>query len=305
MCIRDSNKIEDFLTKKNKKISVGRLLYDNKTKLSLIDKDVPNSIEIVGKPLKIYKEQNSLIFSFDNNPLYTQLFSVNLKSFNCSATKFIKPLQNITSKKKTNSFLFEDKIALMSSFSKGLQLNIVDTTSRKVLKEFLIHNGKEIKFKNTPIIQEGGMYNDYREMESSKKFLRKINSSNVGVSFKRILNGNYQIVIGGYKEQRTAPMPMGGFGGMPIAGIGGLTVSINPTQFAFNSYANTKSTRIESLVDEDFNHLKGRISENAFDKMKDYNSTSNGATVFKYFDFYIKTNYKTFSKTFTFKKFID
>jgi hypothetical protein len=59
------------------------------------------------------------------------------------------------------------------------------------------------------------------------------------------------------------------------------------------------------LFDANFNHIKGEIKENAFDKMKDFKSNNKGSTVFKYKDYYIKTSYNTFSKDFIFRKFTD
>tara|TARA_R110002072_G_scaffold134810_3_gene275826 strand:+ start:481 stop:729 length:249 start_codon:yes stop_codon:yes gene_type:complete len=82
-------------------------------------------------------------------------------------------------------------------------------------------------------------------------------------------------------------------------------VFFNPAQIAFNSFTNNKTTRIESLLDSDFNHIHGEIEENAFDKMKDFKSNNKGGTVFKYKDFFIKTRYNSFSKDFNFKKFTD
>jgi hypothetical protein len=299
--------LTEFLSKKNKESSAGKLMHKFKNQITLIDKDIPNSIEMVAEPVKIYTEKNAFIFSFDNNPLYTQLLNVNLNDFSCSYTKFDKPMQKVKEKKKnTNSFLFKDKIALLTSISAGLQLNILDKKQKTLLAEYKIYQTDSITFKNTPIIQEGGMYSGYREMESSKKFLRKINSGKVGVSFRKMVDGNYHMILGGYKEQRAAPMPMmGGFGGIPIGGIGGLTMAINPTMFAFNSYSNSKSTRIESLLDKNLSHIKGEIKENAFDKMKEIESSGKGSTVFKYNNFYIQTKYDVYTKKFSFRKFTD
>ena len=95
------------------------------------------------------------------------------------------------------------------------------------------------------------------------------------------------------------------FGGIPIGSFGAATVFFNPAQIAFNSFSNNKTTRIEGLFDENFDHILGEIKENAFDKIKEFPSNNKGSTVFKYKDFFIKTTYRSFSKEFNFKKFTD
>jgi hypothetical protein len=155
----------------------------------------------------------------------------------------------------------------------------------------------------------------------TKRFLRRIATGNTGISVRKIKN-QYHVIMGGYIEQKMNGGMMMPFGGIPIGSIGAATIFFNPTQIAFTSFSNNKATRIESLLDENFNHVKGEIKENAFDKMTNWKSkkstfsktnkttgtstfTSKGSTVFKYNNFYIKTKYNTFSKSFIFKKFID
>lgn len=75
------DKTEKFFSKKDKKINVGKLIYKNRFNISLIDEQLPNTIEIVGEPVKIYKRTNSLIFSFDENHKKSQFLKVNLNDF--------------------------------------------------------------------------------------------------------------------------------------------------------------------------------------------------------------------------------
>ena len=153
-------------------------------------------------------------------------------------------------------------------------------------------------------MQEGGLYDSSRELGKTKRFLRRIAKGNTGLSVRKVKN-KYHVTIGGYIIQNTGGGMMMPFGGIPIGSIGAVTVFFNPAQIAFNSFTNNKTTRIESLLDTDFNHIQGEIDENAFDKMKDFKSNNKGGTVFKYKDFFIKTRYNSFSKEFNFKKFTD
>jgi hypothetical protein len=148
------------------------------------------------------------------------------------------------------------------------------------------------------------MHNGYRELGKTKRFLRRISTGNTGISVRKVSN-YYHIIIGGYIVQKMNSGMMMPFGGIPIGSFGAVTVFFNPAQLAFTSFSSNKATRIESLFDENFNHMKGEIKDNAFDKMKGLKSSSTGSTVFKYKDFFIKTRYSTLTKNFSFMKFTD
>ena len=148
------------------------------------------------------------------------------------------------------------------------------------------------------------MYDAYRELGKTNRFLRRISKGDSGISVRKV-NNQYHVIIGGYIVQKSRGGMMMPFGGIPLGSIGSATVFFNPTQIAFNSFSNNKTTRIESLFDENFNHVEGEIKENAFDKMIDFKSNNKGSTVFKYKDFYIKTEYMSFTKDFIFRKFTD
>lgn len=270
------------------------------------EKDTPNSIESVSEEKKMYLRGNEIVITFDNNKKYTQVISINIDTKELTKKVFNKPLENIKpGKKKTNSFLYDNYIALISGTKEVLSIHLIDYTTGKFIKEFAVTKDEEITFKNTPIIQEGGFYNNYRELEKTKKFLRKITSQKIGVSIIKN-NNNYQFTIGGYVEQRSSgPMMMGGFGAIPMASFGGATLFFNPTALAYNSFTNTKSTRIECLFNDNFEHLKDeKVADNVFDKIKK-SSASNHVTetIFRYKDYFIKGNYNNYTKTYTLKKY--
>jgi len=102
-------------------------------------------------------------------------------------------------------------------------------------------------------------------------------------------------------------MPIGM--GIPIASFGSATVFFNPTYFAYNSYTSSKSTHIKGLFDTNFNHIKGELKQNVFDKINDSkiekSTAQKGKTVFKYKDFYIVGDYLVWDKKYILRKFID
>lgn len=268
------------------------------------EENTPNSIELTSEQRKMFIRGNSIFFSFDHHKMFTQVLKIDLNTFEASSFQFKKPALGKKSK-RTNSYINGDYIFTVAATKEIFSFEILDFKTGEKIKEYSAKKNDSIIFKNTPIIQEGGIYDDYRELGKTKRFLRRIASGNTGISVRNIDN-KYHITIGGYVVQKMNGGMMMPFGGIPLASFGSATVFFNPTQLAFNSFANNKATRIESLFDSDFNHIKGDLKENAFDKMKSFSSNNTKAsTVFKYKQFFIKTDYRTFSKTFTFKKFTD
>jgi hypothetical protein len=328
--------IEGFLSKRNKKSNIRKIFYENRNNVSIVEEGLPNSIEMVAEPIKIYKRKKSLTFTFDQNPLQTQILKINLADFSEDFSLFNKPMKTSKERKKTNSFIYGENILLITVIYNGVQAYIYNTITNKEERSFVVYGKKTIEFKNSPIIQEGGMYNNYREIDGTNNFLRKLNSGKVGISLRKLSENLFQMNIGGYKEQkRGGAMPMPGFGGLPVAGFGSFSLAINPTQFAFNSYSNTKSIRIECLLDSKFNSIRGEVPENIFDKINTYEEgiksklnyeeeedeygvstsnfsdggvqdlNSNGNIIFKYDGYFVKTFYNKANKEFTFRKFIE
>jgi len=294
-------------TKHNLNISNAYALNNLGKKIKKIDSDIPNSIELAAEKTKMYVIDNSIVFSFDRNNAITQVLTINLNDFTSFKKKFKKPLQKINqTRKKTNSFITNDKIFLFATTKEQLVLHILDLNTGEIIKEYKIVKDKPITIKNSPIIQEGGTYANYRELEKTKKFLRKIYGGEVGISAREIEDQNYHLTIGGYKEQAKGgpPMVMPGLGS--IGAFGNVSFFFNPVMLAYNSSANTKSTRIESLFDRNFNHIKGEIKKNAFDKMQETsteNSSDSGQTVFKYHDYFIMGSYYPWKKEYVLQKF--
>lgn len=292
-----------FINSSGKREKLSELLIKSEN-IKKFEENTPNSIELTSEQRKMFVRGNSIFFSFDHHKMFTQVLKIDLNTFEASSFQFKKPALGKKAK-RTNSYLNGDYIFTVAATKEIFSFEILDFKTGEKIKEYSATKNDSITFKNTPIIQEGGIYDDYRELGKTKRFLRRIASGNTGISVRKT-NDKYHVIIGGYIVQKMNGGMMMPFGGIPLASFGSATVFFNPTQLAFNSFANNKATRIESLLDSDFNHIKGEIKDSAFDKMKLFSSNNKKAsTVFKYKKFYIKTDYRTFSKIFTFKEFTD
>jgi len=296
-----------FLNKNGKKVLATDLLLPfNHKPIKKFEKDTPNSIETVSESTKMYLRGNEFVFTFDKNKDFTQVLTINIDSLNATKKSYKKPLFSRKSgRKKTNSFIYDDKIMLIAATKDVFSMYIYDYNTKKFIKEYAVNKDEEISFKNSPIIQKGALYNNHREFEKTKKFLRKITSNKIGVSVIKN-KSNFHFSIGGYVEQRTGgPMMMGGFGGIPMASFGNVSLFFNPTMLAYNSFTNTKSTQIECLFNENFEHIKNaEPDDNVFNKMKKSpKKGKTGITVFKYKNYFIRGAYNSLTKTYYLTKF--
>lgn len=292
--------------------------------LKKIDENTPNSIEETSEKSKLYLRDNTVVFTFDENKNFTQIISIDLNTFEKKVSQIEKPslesdvagnsentIYNTELNRKTNSFLRGNHLFLIGSNEEEFIFTVKNYKTKETIKEYKVNVEDSITFKNTPIIQEGGAFESYREMEKTRKFLRKITSGDIGVAAYKIDN-KYQITLGGKKEiQRGGGgmmMPMGSFG-VPIASAGAVTIFFNTTYSAYNSYTSTKSTHIKGLFDLNFEHLKGEIEMNSFDRINEFEENGRvanyGETVFRYKDYFILGNYLTKDKNYILRKFKD
>lgn len=58
----------------------------------------------------------------------------------------------------------------------------------------------------------------------------------------------------------------------PINSVNGTFTGYNTTYLTYNSYSTTKSTYFNSILDSDFNHVKGKLQDNVFDQIDNYKS---------------------------------
>ena len=244
------------------------LLKNKIIQLRKIDNKNPNSIETTSELNKLYSDNNSLIFTFDNFNNYTLIFTLDLNSFDLSKRKIDKIKDPIQHFKKSNSYIFNDLFFQIQSSKDKMVFSVKNFETGDLIKKYAINIDAPIAIKNTPIIQEkmatlsiGGK----REMEVTAKYLRKISAGELGIAAYKI-GANYQITLGGTKERSSVG------GGMMMTGGGAMVITtvsyLNMTYVSYSNYSSTKSTFIKSIFDENFKHQKGEIKENVFDKIE-------------------------------------
>lgn len=231
-----------------------------------IDPESPNSIETASNIVKMYPNESGFKLTVDTQR-HTYIVDVSAQTLKHTLSTIEKPFLSSTLA-NSNSFLLNDKIYLISSTPEEMVFSVKSLDTREELKNIHITKDDDITFKNTPVIQEGGTYKNYRELDKTSKFLRRLTNEDIGIVTSKYKD-NYIVTMGSKKEiNRGGGMMMPGFG-FPVATAGAFTVVFNPTYFAYGSYSSTKATRIECIFDEDFNHKEGNVPQNAFDLIKE------------------------------------
>lgn len=296
----------DFISENSQMVSFKRmaLTFMGNSNIQKFNENDPHAIESVAVDQKMYVRDGRVIFTFDQNDSFTQFVTLDLKTFKTDLEIYKKPLLTIPNlEKNSNSYLNGEYLFLLTNTRKEAELKIVKYKTKEIVNTYRIERDKPIDFKNSPIIQEGGIYARYRELEKTQKFLRKIYQGDVGISVMQ-RNDRYEVTLGGFVERNTGGMMVPGYG-IPMASGGNVVWYIEPTAIAYSNYRATKSTRIECLFTANMNHVEGTILDNAFDKIDDDPTFSFQAseTVFRYKDFYLKGFYDTEKKVYTFRKY--
>ncbi len=275
----------------------------------------PNSIETAVRLNKLYiPDTENIIITLDKNRFYTQVLTLNLNNGSYTYKKIKKPLFEVSKiKKKSNSFLLNNNIFTVTSTNEMVVVNIYDFEKNSLIKELIIEKEKPIKFKNTPIIQQGGSFDKYRDLEKTNKFIRKISDGSIGITASNT-NKGYEITIGGLNEGlkttqiigaialATATFDVNSLGAFQEGGF------FNPYQTSFNDYSRKRSIRIKCLFDENFNHIEGEIQKNIYDKIGDFVSNEEiskkmATTIFPIKKGLMFGAYDKKTKTYSFYKF--
>lgn len=248
--------------------------------IQVIDSNSPNPIELTSKKTKLYQVKDTLMFTDDRDIEKTKVILVNTSNFDVEEKIFEKTrikqeidFEGEIHNNSHNSYYYNGVLYQVCLNSKKMNFKAKLFSSKAVLKELVLEKEDSITFKNGPIIQEGApnpMFSDrVRKLEKTSKFLRKSHLGETGLSAS-LIDDKIQIQIGSYKEIKGggAAMGMPGFGAIPIASFGAISLTFNPMAAAYGSHSSSKSTHISCVFDTDFNHIKGEPLETIFDKIE-------------------------------------
>lgn len=293
---------EHFETDNELKLSLYSLLFGKHSdnNFETIDSSIPNALETTSAFTKAYLNDDAIQLTNNTFRKYTYLINLNLKNDSIKLSKienekFDKKNHNSNS----NSYVLKDLIFDIYSNPEEIIFNVYNYKKDKVIKHFNIVSGDSISFKNSPIIHEIAENNFSRDLERTSQFIRKVNASDIGISAYPFKD-NYIVTLGASEKIKSGEFAI--IGGLLGGMVGAALFS------SFDSYNRTKSTRIECMFDEDFNHVDGKIPDNGFDSINVFikEHTLKRAqlqTVFKYKEKYIWGSYNKIGRFYRFYKF--
>lgn len=260
-----------LLSNKNKKTTFYELINegvydDNDNKLQLITNQNVSSIVSNSKKGKIYVFDNNLVLSFDNNPSFTQTIAINLDDLSFINSLFVHPYIEIWNNETpvSNSYIFDSKILQIKFSSEELAVSLKEFNGKEI-KTYTARKDTEIDFKNSDIIQENGSYDNYRVLDKTNQFIRKVHNSKPSITCE-IIDGKYSVIIGGVEDIMVtgSSLPIGGFGQVSF------TYGINYTLQNLISYKGKKVVYINCLFDSNFNHINDEFLKTPFEKVREF-----------------------------------
>ena len=296
------------------------LPFEESFSLKSISPETPTSLTFAAFKRKMYTTPTEIIFTFDTNPQFTQLYKINLTDFSISRNLINQPREgfpendgsyskeNFGSKPEinSNSFIINDKIFQIKLCSKLIKISVKDLEGNEI-KEFSAKPDQYIDFKNSEIIQENGSINNKRILDSSDQFIRKLYISNPGITcFQK--EGNYYLTIGSaseIKEDASGAV----IGGILFGAAGAIIVSLitaNQNIENFSSYQNRQIIYINSIFDSKLNHVSGDLKPLAFDQLRSYVyeiKKSTNLTIFKFNSFLYLGSYNKKTSSYSFNRF--
>lgn len=265
-------------------------------KTNVVEEGTPVALNTVNEVIKLYPQDDKVRITLDMRRTYTIIIDLFLESKKYEVHTIERPsLRDPSSMEKTNSFLQGDLLFSFKTSYDELLFAIIDIRTKKLLKEFRVDEKENISFSNTPIIQEGGALDDYRELDRTRQFLRKTVSSNPAVAvFKN--DDDYVITLGASQEIEspgiliTSSTLGGAIGAGLVIGIG------NAVFGNYLNYTRTKTARIQTILDTDYKHKpQSVVPENIFDRIEafeleldeEYGKDKGATTLLKIGDAYI------------------
>jgi hypothetical protein len=225
-----------------------------------LKENLPAIIEKTSKPLKIFPTPNGFSLTIDTWLKHTYLMKVSLKKNKAEVFRFEYPKPNgFVSRTEANSFLHHNKLFQVVMGGEEMLFSVFSVEGQLLEQQIILKRDEEINFKNTPVVQKGGSFEDFRVLDNSNQFFRKTLDAEIGLSVTKN-NGLYEVTFGSVKEFQDPMAYYFAAGGLIGGAVGMLTTT-------FIEYRNTKSVQFTGLFSEGFNHENGKVKPNIFDRI--------------------------------------
>jgi hypothetical protein len=248
---------------------------------------------------KLYVLKNRLLLTLDHNYNETQVFDIDLTTFEIKEKKFQQP----ATKNKmglANSFYHENKIHQLNSNEDELLFEIKDYKSNEIIKSFQVSKTDTISFKNSPLyIQIDGQ--KPREIKNTAKFLQRLLFLNTGLTV--------------YKTPKTILVTLGGTSNTntsyeDLSRRINAAFEANHSDIAYDLLNNAGPTTVyfESVFDKKLQQTKQEQEPLAIDFISRFTEEHYEVTLpstIRFKNYYIFGYYDMYAKQYIMRKFID
>jgi hypothetical protein len=241
---------------------------------------------------KLYVRKNSLLLSFDHNDNATQVFDIDLNSFEIKEKNFEKtPTKNYVS--LSNSYYHEGKIYQIKVNAEELLFEIKDYSTAETIKSISTAQTDTISFKSSPLwLQMEGQ--NPKKIKNTAKFLNQLLYLDIGLTV--------------YKTAQSILITAGGTGTIQYTDV--INSFSDSSQYNSDLLYRTIPTTVyfESVFDKKLDHVKGAEDPLAVDFISRFLQEHREATLsssIRYKNYYIMGYYDIYTKQYTMRKFID
>lgn len=267
--------------------------------LELVDTKTLNPLFKCVAKSKMYLSGNRMILTFDSSSK-TQILEIDLSNFTISEKNI--PQQILTKNTgKSNSYFFQDKLYTLKANEEELSIAAIDLKTQQLIKKYYADIKDTISFRNSPLYSQTGSQKG-RILKNTKKFLQRLESSDVGISVYQTPNA-LMVTVGGVRSvASTGNMIMGFTAGAALiaTGNGGDVGSL------FND-GDLQSNYFEGLFDENFEHQNSAQQGLAVDAISQFLNENDVTlqSVFPFKEYYILNYYDAKKKELILRKFED
>lgn len=274
----------------------------NENPLEKIQVDELNSLVYSASKAKFYVLKDKIILALDHTVSETHIFEINLQNYKVVEKKIAQePLKNGAG--KSNSFLSDNKLYQLKVNSDELLFTVKNYTSGEVINHFSTLKEEVIQHKNSPLFSQTGKQRQ-KEFKNTKKFLERLDDSNIGISVYENAYNSF-ITVGGIRYvASTGDVLLGIASGVGTIASGGYTGFEDGIMYDGALQVNY----FETHLDLKSNYIKKEQEILAMDHVSHFlnqNKDISTASTFKFKNHYILGYYDTKAKKYVLRKFQD
>ena len=194
------------------------------------------AITFAASKRKAYLQNNTLVFTLDTNLNATDLIYFNLDDLSYTRKSINQPILTYTYRMKSNSFLFEDHLYQFKLNDDSFILTVKDNENN--LKTSLgTMNDEDISYAIGKVKSQGVNKTEYKEFESTNKFMRKFRNMKGGLTVYNYKDAKL-LTIGavGLEDNAGKGIMIGGAAGGLVGGLVGALIMQATHSATMNNY---------------------------------------------------------------------